>query len=375
MGLKASATCELTFGQHGVPAVGLAARRGARRHRADVRGDRARPDDGRHEGDRHALGRLPHRAGLRQGARAGRRPARRCSTRPRRGCTIIHHPDVRRMLMLQKAYAEGLRALYLYTATFQDEIRVARAAAPTCALAERVNDLLLPIVKGVGLASGRPSSSCSVAADPGRLGLPAGLPDRAVHPRREDRLAVRGHHGDPVAGLPVPQDRPGQRAGARRTSPARSRRSSTPRPATAGSRRSGRCSPPRSPTSRACWARSPATSMASARTRRSIYKVGQHTRPAADGGRRPARRLAAAAPGRGRARRARRRGRPRGPGVLRGQGRAWPGSSPTTALPLLTAQRAIVEHADNTPDGAAEAASDAARGRHAAGAHGCQPAM
>ena len=31
---------------------------------------------------------------------------------------IIAHPDVRRMLMLQKAYAEGLRALYLYTASF-----------------------------------------------------------------------------------------------------------------------------------------------------------------------------------------------------------------------------------------------------------------
>ncbi len=25
--------------------------------------------------------------------------------------TIIHHPDVRRILMMQKAYAEGLRAL------------------------------------------------------------------------------------------------------------------------------------------------------------------------------------------------------------------------------------------------------------------------
>ena len=31
--------------------------------------------------------------------------------------TIMHHPDVRRVLMTQKAYAEGLRALYLYTAT------------------------------------------------------------------------------------------------------------------------------------------------------------------------------------------------------------------------------------------------------------------
>jgi alkylation response protein AidB-like acyl-CoA dehydrogenase len=52
--------------------------------------------------------------------------------------TIDRHPDVRRMLMLQKAYAEGLRAVYLYTADWLD-----RGEAG-------MNDLLLPIVKGVG---------------------------------------------------------------------------------------------------------------------------------------------------------------------------------------------------------------------------------
>ena len=68
---------------------------------------------------------------------------------------------------------------------------------------------------------------------------------------------------------------------------------------------------------------------------------------AADGGRRPARRLAAAAPGRGRARRARRRDR----AATRPSTRArspWPGSSPPPQLPLLTAHRTIVEHADNS---------------------------
>jgi hypothetical protein len=48
--------------------------------------------------------------------------------------------------MLQKAYAEGLRAVYVYTATWQDRIRLGEDVAT----AERVNDLLLPIVKGVG---------------------------------------------------------------------------------------------------------------------------------------------------------------------------------------------------------------------------------
>jgi hypothetical protein len=49
--------------------------------------------------------------------------------------------------MLQKAYAEGLRAVYIYTATFQDQIAEGDGDVK---LAERVNDLLLPIVKGVG---------------------------------------------------------------------------------------------------------------------------------------------------------------------------------------------------------------------------------
>ncbi|MEV5707319.1 acyl-CoA dehydrogenase [Actinoallomurus sp. NPDC052274] len=64
--------------------------------------------------------------------------------------TITHHPDVRRLLMLQKAYAEGMRALVLYTATYQDKAQLAEAAGEPDKLAEKVNDLLLPIVKGVG---------------------------------------------------------------------------------------------------------------------------------------------------------------------------------------------------------------------------------
>ena len=66
--------------------------------------------------------------------------------------TITHHPDVRRSLMLQKSYAEGLRALVLYTASWQDQVMMAKAGMPGIDLdmAERMNDLLLPIVKGVG---------------------------------------------------------------------------------------------------------------------------------------------------------------------------------------------------------------------------------
>ena len=66
--------------------------------------------------------------------------------------TIIKHPDVRRSLMVQKAYSEGMRALVLYTASIQDEIELARAAGDDEKLEkmERLNDLLLPVVKGFG---------------------------------------------------------------------------------------------------------------------------------------------------------------------------------------------------------------------------------
>ncbi|ATW49549.1 acyl-CoA dehydrogenase [Streptomyces xantholiticus] len=64
--------------------------------------------------------------------------------------TITHHPDVRRSLMTQKAYAEGMRALVLYTASIQDEIAVKEAAGEDAKALVALNDLLLPIVKGYG---------------------------------------------------------------------------------------------------------------------------------------------------------------------------------------------------------------------------------
>ena len=72
--------------------------------------------------------------------------------------TITHHPDVRRSLMLQKAYAEGLRALVTLTSSQQDTVDIEQLATGVeeiaddspAAMANRVNDLLLPIVKGLG---------------------------------------------------------------------------------------------------------------------------------------------------------------------------------------------------------------------------------
>ncbi|MFI9411412.1 acyl-CoA dehydrogenase [Nocardia gamkensis] len=63
---------------------------------------------------------------------------------------ITRHPDIRRSLLTQKSYAEGLRSLVLYAASWQDEIAIGAAAGADTALAEAVNDLLLPVVKGYG---------------------------------------------------------------------------------------------------------------------------------------------------------------------------------------------------------------------------------
>jgi alkylation response protein AidB-like acyl-CoA dehydrogenase len=66
---------------------------------------------------------------------------------------IIAHPDVRRSLMVQKAYSEGMRALVLYTASIQDAIAMGRAdgmAEDELKSLDALNDLLLPIVKGYG---------------------------------------------------------------------------------------------------------------------------------------------------------------------------------------------------------------------------------
>jgi alkylation response protein AidB-like acyl-CoA dehydrogenase len=151
MGLKVSTTCELTFGGHGVPAKGWLlgdVHDGIRQMFMII--EYARMMVGTKAIATLSTGYLNalEFAGNRvQGADLLRMADK---TAPR--VTITHHPDVRRSLMLQKAYAEGLRALVCYTATWQDRMHMARAAgdAETVEVAGRVNDLLLPLVKGGG---------------------------------------------------------------------------------------------------------------------------------------------------------------------------------------------------------------------------------
>ncbi|MCX8560359.1 acyl-CoA dehydrogenase [Mycolicibacterium mucogenicum] len=149
MGLKVSATCELTLGQHGVPAVGWLV--------GEVHNGIAQMFDVIEQARMMVgtkaiatlstgyLNALEYAKSRIQGADLTQMMDK---TAPR--VTIMHHPDVRRALLTQKSYAEGLRAVYLYTATFQDP-EVAKAVHGVDAeLAFKVNDLMLPIVKGVG---------------------------------------------------------------------------------------------------------------------------------------------------------------------------------------------------------------------------------
>lgn len=150
MGLKVSTTCELRFGEvDGIPAVGTLL--------GDVHDgiaqmfhviESARMMVGTKaiatlsSGYLNALEYAKERV---QGADLTRMADK---TAPR--VTITHHPDVRRSLMTQKAHAEGLRALVLYTASQQDAIAVAQARGERDEVAEALNDLLLPVVKGYG---------------------------------------------------------------------------------------------------------------------------------------------------------------------------------------------------------------------------------
>ncbi|HEY9302848.1 MAG TPA: acyl-CoA dehydrogenase family protein, partial [Mycobacterium sp.] len=148
MGLKASPTCELTFGAHGVPAVGYLV--------GDVHNgiaqmftviENARMSVGVKAAGTLSTGYLNALAYAKLRVQGADLTQMTDKTAPR--VTIMHHPDVRRSLMRQKAYAEGLRALYLYAAAHQDDAVAQQVSGADSEMAHRVNDLLLPVVKAV----------------------------------------------------------------------------------------------------------------------------------------------------------------------------------------------------------------------------------
>ena len=205
--------------------------------------------------------------------------------------TIIHHPDVRRMLMLQKAYAEGMRALVLYTA-------VDPGRHPAHAAAQGRTDEDAGAAERPAAAGGQGGRPRTVLRDAQpwplqttrRLQVPPGLPGRSsTSGTRRSTACTRG--------------RPGSRAWT--CSSGKIVRDNWPA-------RSGRCSAPikdfaaaeggngRLKAERAALARPPGTSrpwrvpwsaslMGSADQPEQVYKVGLNTTAAADGARRPGR--------------------------------------------------------------------------------------
>jgi alkylation response protein AidB-like acyl-CoA dehydrogenase len=147
MGIKGSSTCELTFGSTDVPATGwllgevhdgIAQMFRMIEHARMLVGTKAIATLS--SGYLNALEYAKTRVQGPDLIQAADRTAPRV--------TITHHPDVRRSLMTQKSFTEGLRALLLFTASIQDRNAIARAHGTTDDAAERLNDLLLPIVKG-----------------------------------------------------------------------------------------------------------------------------------------------------------------------------------------------------------------------------------
>jgi alkylation response protein AidB-like acyl-CoA dehydrogenase len=148
MGLKVSTTCELTFGERH-PAVGYLVgdvHEGIKQMFMII--EQARMMVGTKAISTLSTGYLNALAYAKERVQGADLATMADKTAPR--VTTTHHPDVRRLLMLQKSYAEGMRALVLYTATYQDAVQVAGAEGRRDEMAEKVNDLLLPIVKGVG---------------------------------------------------------------------------------------------------------------------------------------------------------------------------------------------------------------------------------
>ena len=263
--------------------------------------------------------------------------------------TITHHPDVRRSLMTQKSFSEAMRALVLYTATWQDRVMIAEHNGEKDELAAAVNDLLLPIVKGYGSERSWVLLGTESLQTFGGSGFLQEYPieqyvrDAKIDTLYEGTTAIQGqdfffrkivkdqgralgHLAKEIEGfiaseagngrLKVERGLLADRARGRQ----RDRRPHDQRPDVG--RRVGR-------------GRRPA---------QHLQGRPQH-HPPADGARRRRVRLAAAAPGRGRAGEARRRPR-QGQGVLRGQGRRGAVLRADQPAPRLTAERAIAEGID-----------------------------
>ncbi len=148
MGIKASATCEMVFGDGDVPARGYLM-------------------GGVHDGIRQMFHIIEHArmaVGMKSMAtlstaylnalaytkdRVQGADLKEAANKKAPRVRIIQHPDVRRMLMAQKSHAEGMRALGLYIAWLQDQVEILGGHTnKDAAKMDARNDLMLPLLKG-----------------------------------------------------------------------------------------------------------------------------------------------------------------------------------------------------------------------------------
>jgi alkylation response protein AidB-like acyl-CoA dehydrogenase len=151
MGIKASTTCEMTFGGHGIPAKGWLVgekHEGIRQMFLII--ENARMMVGTKAIATLSTGYLNALAYAKERVQGADLLQMTDKTAPR--VTITHHPDVRRSLLLQKSYSEGLRALVAYATHWHDKATLAAFDGNETeeAKARKVNDFLLPLVKGCG---------------------------------------------------------------------------------------------------------------------------------------------------------------------------------------------------------------------------------
>jgi hypothetical protein len=142
MGIKASTTCELTFGMN-EPCVGYLSGNvhdGIRQMFLII--ERARMLIGTKATATLSTAYLNSLEYAKERIQGADLTQMADKTAPR--VEIIRHPDVRRMLMLQKSHAEGLRALLYYTGWVQDQ----QHRFPDDKAWAKLDDFLLPLVKG-----------------------------------------------------------------------------------------------------------------------------------------------------------------------------------------------------------------------------------
>lgn len=142
MGIRGSTTCELTFGMD-EPAVGYLVgdvHDGIRQMFLII--EDARMSIGVKAAATLSTGYLNALEYAQERVQSADLTQSRDKAAPR--VTIIHHPDVRRLLMIQKVHAEGMRAMVIFAAWLLDMARL----HPDEPHHAKLNDLILPLVKG-----------------------------------------------------------------------------------------------------------------------------------------------------------------------------------------------------------------------------------